>query len=696
MGSLPIVLVCCSAACAVGEAARLDLVKDGKPVSTIVIPEKADTWTVEAARWLQEYIYKATGAELKIVPETRKALPGTLIAVGHTKMAEETGIDISDLKYDGCKLIAERNVLYLLGRDDTIEIPGKPRLGAKGTCRAVVTFLEEVCGVRWFLPGPMGERVPRTKDISIPHDLNRKFIPAFVSSSGRYPYGSKGQWLEDITPAAIANNFRVAIKGSYGGQTYYRMLPSGVGQYSQSGNYFATNPEYFALIDGERTGEGNHLCSSNPEVKKILLEAVRREFEKGYDMVAFGQEDGYLRCQCPECEKLDNYRGWGPSATDRQLGLDEGEEGAWNAFYDRLRENPCERVHLLHKYVVDECRKSHPDKMINILLYGPTMYPSKEFESYGDNVVGEICTADPRVPDAWKGKVAWLTGYFYWFNSTLPMGVDVHASPREIAEGIRTLHEKGFRGISQYAETNWGLQGPLFYEFGRLLGDPERDYEALIEEYCRGVYGRAADTMLAFFDLLYRRHERYSLNPGHYGKIPPRGEDGKWLSMSEIYLDLYTAQLLQELEALLSQAEREAETDRSRGWLRLTRDHFDFAKLLTEAIRSYRTWQADRSAENGLDLKARVEAFDAYRTRIITYPRTYTDLWFPGHDKFCNYLTSDAQSEHEVYYSNWESRKEAVLRQGVKGTGIGYEAGGSIRYVREPLTLDFSKQQLTR
>lgn len=257
------------------------------------------------------------------------------------------------------------------------------------------------------------------------------------------------------------------------------------------------------------------------------------------------------------------------------------------------------------------------------------------------------------------------------------------------------MEAAGMMAVAQFrnAETNWGLQGPLFYEFGRLLGDPERDYEALIEEYCRGVYGRAADTMLAFFDLLYRRHERYALNPGHYGKIPPRGEDGKWLSMSEIYLDLYIPQLLQELEALLSKAEREAETDRSRGWLRLTRDHFDFAKLLTETIRSYRTWQADRSTKNWIDLKARVETFDAYRTRIITYPKEYTDLWFPGHDKFCNYLTSDAQSEHDVYYSNWENRKEAVLRQGVKGTGIGYVAGGSIRYVREPLTLDFSKQQ---
>jgi hypothetical protein len=37
-----------------------------------------------------------------------------------------------------------------------------PANNAKGTAKAVVTFLEDFCGVRWFLPGPEGAFVLRT------------------------------------------------------------------------------------------------------------------------------------------------------------------------------------------------------------------------------------------------------------------------------------------------------------------------------------------------------------------------------------------------------------------------------------------------------------------------------------------------------------------------------------------------------
>jgi len=48
-------LMCC------GEASALDLVKDGKAVSTIVVPEKAPYWTRQAAEWIRNYVGKATG-----------------------------------------------------------------------------------------------------------------------------------------------------------------------------------------------------------------------------------------------------------------------------------------------------------------------------------------------------------------------------------------------------------------------------------------------------------------------------------------------------------------------------------------------------------------------------------------------------------------------------------------------------------
>ena len=77
----------------------LDIVKKGKAVSTIVIPVNAVYWTKEAAGWVKEYVKKATGAELKIVEEGSGPKPkGTIISVGHTKMAKKSGIKLKDLK----------------------------------------------------------------------------------------------------------------------------------------------------------------------------------------------------------------------------------------------------------------------------------------------------------------------------------------------------------------------------------------------------------------------------------------------------------------------------------------------------------------------------------------------------------------------------------------------------------------------
>jgi hypothetical protein len=77
--------------------------------------------------------------------------------------------------------------------------------------------------------------------------------------------GSTGFCPEDVTPGAIANNYRNGIAATSGGHSYYKMVPQ---------ELFQEHPEYFAWIDGRRTAEGHHLCSSNAKVKQLLIEGV--------------------------------------------------------------------------------------------------------------------------------------------------------------------------------------------------------------------------------------------------------------------------------------------------------------------------------------------------------------------------------------------------------------------------------------
>ena len=655
-------VVCLLGAAAHAQARRLSIVKKGKPTARIVIPAGCGSWTRRAADWVRHYVKEATGADLPVATETAN-LSGTIISVGQTKLAEKAGIRTDDLEYDGCKLIVKGKVLYLIGRDQ--KGPGEHMYytGAKGTCRAAVTFLEEFLGVRWFIPSPEGELVPKAKDVSVPATLSVEFSPAFayafyyiyfVDYFGLARYKHYG-----ALPASYANNFRKGLLvHNYGGDgLFHTAVPVK--------KYFAAHPEYFAVIGGKRNaGPYTRLCLSNPDVRKLLLKEIQSKFDEGYDWVELCHEDGYKRCECPKCEKMDQFS---PSFQPKE------------DYWDYLREHPCERLHVPFKWIIDECRKSHPDKTVLLMAYDSNLFPSKKFDHYGDNVVVQIGSGDvDSVVPFWRGKVRGITFYGYWFNYCGNMGMDNIISPKKMAKKMRWYHDEGVIGIYfAGAGMNWGLQGPTFYVTGKLLGDPKLDYRDLMQEYCEGLYGEAREEMLDFFDLLYSRtdigYETLSITD-------PR------TPLSEKYLFRYPPRVLQQLDRLLCRAEKAAQTERSRQWVRLTRDQFDLTRTLTNMFIAYRAYQASETPENVAEVKKRVDEFEDYRSRILSYDEEYSRQWFPGHGSLCKLLTSENTERWGVYWYASDRRTEA-LKQNWRGQVIGW--GTSC--VREPITLDFDR-----
>jgi len=425
------------------------------------------------------------------------------------------------------------------------------------------------------------------------------------------------------------------------------------------------------------------LCSSNAEVKQLLIEGVRRELDRGLDVVTLGQEDGYYRCRCAECEKLDSYRF---SEWHKRTG------GSWQQFQDTVLPNtPCERLFLLHKAVIDEVHKTHPDKSVLLMGYAPTAWPSKIIDNWGDHVLVELTNQTPEYVEAWEGKTAGITGYVYWFDIQLKMGMDIHATPREAAEHLRYLYDNGFVGLYHFPETNFGFAGPVIYALGKLMGDPDLDHEALVQEYCHGVFGQAAGTMLQFYDVLYTNREQKLPLEMHHRRWPD------WLITSNLYLMLYPPPVLERLAALLDRAESEADTPMARGWIAHVRDWYDFADRLTRAITAYREYQSEKTPATWEKTRDAVAAFNAYRLKILNYDQEYESRWFPGHRHFANWLTGDTQHESKVYYTRWRERKDKALERGVEGVAIGYGGGlveivNGYSYIREPLTLDFSKE----
>ena len=610
----------------------LDVVKDSKPVARLVVPDKADEYTALAAGWIRDNVKRATGAELPIVPEGQDAGPGPRICLGATRAAAVARVRGDDLAWDGCRMVVRGDTLYLVGHDEAGV--GKADYKApKGTCRAAVAFLEEFCGVRWLAPTPNGEWVPARTEVVVPADLNRTVVPAFGYANGRLIYGTK-------TPAAYANNFREALRlYTAGGHTWPVWVPVA--------KYFKEHPEYFALTNGQRSNtDANHLCTTNPDVKRLLLDGLRGKFDEGFDWAQLAQSDGYRRCECPACDALDNYRAW---------------EGTDTFLFNTLRRNPCERILQLHRDIAEQCRRSHPKGKVHILSYGPTTMPSRKFDKFPDNVVIELCNTDPRVIEAWRGKAKAFTAYVYYYGTYNAPGPGPKFTAAHAAEQLRLLRDNHIEGIYFCGIGEcWGLEGHSYYATAKLLGNPDLDPKALVAEYCAGLYGKAAPAMVRFYEALDGVVSLY-----YPMKRLSGGKLAALNTAESVYVMMYPPAVLNRLDALLRAAETLADDDRGRRWVGLSRVTFDYVKLTANAYHLYRAYQANPCRASLAQLQQAVEQWRVHRDRILSLDKAEVAAWFPGHAAWVDFFKTGGHLNSVIRAPfDWDFTKMAARYAG--------------------------------
>ena len=575
-----------AAICFVGcSMQELVLVKDGAPQATIVLPDQANETERKAADVLVKYLKMASGATLPIVKESEKH-EGTLISIGRTRMAEAAGISAKDLRYDGYHLQTKNGVLYILGRD----MPRTPKMsvvmGAQGTWRAALGFLERL-GCRWIQPTDKGVHVPELKTVAIPDDLRVTVNPPFMNAVGRMT--GLGDW-------SMANNLRSSVNlYTLGGHTWCAFVPA---------TLWETHPEYFQMRNGKRVkpeGDGYFLCPSNPDVQKLLADGIRKKFDEGYEMVQLGQSDSYRPCECETCRALDK----------------PGE---------------CqEQVHIPHYNVIKMVQQTHPDKMIHMLIYPPTNKPSAKIDKYPGNVMGEVCltwtTAQAFVGSDnfdraklakgheealkfWAGKMpAGNTVYVYYFGTYHTIGLAPKTSPKRMAEEIQRLHRNNVKGVYFCGGgENWGAEGPCYYVAARMMSEPTQDWNVLVDEYCDDTFGSAAKTMRAYYVLLYTQIENAPFTS-------PNGMAAFTATYPMAFLDM--------LDELLKKAKGEAAADqRASGWLRLVEMSQRHYSLLARAYHYYEAYQNDPTPDTFKKVKQAVLDYQALADEIENLNKT--------------------------------------------------------------------------
>lgn len=447
---------------AAGADAQVTVVKNAKAKSRIVVTtvEKADS---AAAGLLQDFLCRISGTEVPVV--YMADIPGRprkgdiLIGNGQEK---DGGNALDGLREDGFRLLSDKGMLKIMSG------------GGKGSIYGVVTLLEKYLGVSYW--GENEYSLAPSADIVVPA-VDEISNPAFRYRQSQF-YGMATDpvykmWMRFEEPSEM-------FAGSYWVHTFDKLLPSAV--------YGEEHPEYYSYFGGKRhPGKASQWCLSNPEVFETVCERIDSIFREnpGCNMISVSQNDGnYTNCQCDSCRAVDEY------------------EGALSGSV----------IHFLNKLAA-----RFPDKEFSTLAYLYTMKPPVHVKPL-PNVNIMLCDIDcdrevtlrenasgREFVEAIEGWSRISDNIFVWdyginFDNYLAPFPNFHI----LADNMRLFLENGANmHFSQIA----GSRGGDFAEMrtwlvSKLMWDPYRDTDELINTFLEGYYGEAAPYLYRYIKML--------------------------------------------------------------------------------------------------------------------------------------------------------------------------------------------------
>jgi hypothetical protein len=502
------------------------IVDNGRSRAEIIVAEQPTRSVRLGVMELQKYVQKITGAKLAVVTVPTEAMP-VKIFVGDSDAARVKGVTAEGLSRDAFRMVSGDGWLALVGNDwdfqpiepwarsqtdweknkeaewqklagDRWVNPVGARIWRKynkqldvwnydhrGSLNAVHEFLRSL-GVRWYMPGELGEILPETKNIVLPQ-IDRTVRPAFEVRSIDRPLLSS----PDIEDAWWY--LRIGLNEQYG------IMHHGLRDVTEPAAQRKAHPEYYALLpNGKRDTESDRpsACLSSPGLFQDTVDHARLMYDH-YDVpiVSVMPEDGFNLCQCELCRD--------------QATLDREPAGFYSDY--------------VWKFVVrvaNELVQSHPNKKVFCGAYSSYRLPPRSIDKLPDNVWVQITNGRPvrELDDKLHAETAELRRQ--WQEKTShPLSVTLNFTPfinrggeyrpqywtHVIALGLRESSGKVWREDVWGSGDKGGLAVPSmshvnYYFMSRLWWNPTQDVDALLAEYYPLFYGPAAEPMKAFID----------------------------------------------------------------------------------------------------------------------------------------------------------------------------------------------------
>ncbi|MBD3293326.1 MAG: hypothetical protein GF393_10410, partial [Armatimonadia bacterium] len=145
-----------------------------------------------AAQELQRVVRASTGVEIPIVDQP--AAP--MICLGDNAASRAAGLSAEDLPRDGYRIRTVNGSLYICGREFPDDRPEWIGWTSRGTLYGVYDVLERLVGVRWLMPGEVGEDIPRNERIGAPV-LDIEATPDFEIRNLMAIRQELPEWFED-------------------------------------------------------------------------------------------------------------------------------------------------------------------------------------------------------------------------------------------------------------------------------------------------------------------------------------------------------------------------------------------------------------------------------------------------------------------------------------------------------------------
>lgn len=462
------------------------IVQFGRSDYKIAVPFSASPAERYAAVELQTFLEQATGAKLPVVYETEVGF-APAIYVGSTSKAIKANLvaKAKKLGTDGVRIKSIEDDIAILGQND------------RGTIYAVYVFLEKYLGVRFLARDCT--IVPRKRNLNLPA-IDHAYAPPFSYREVlAYDYAhfdfAFRQKLNGENMTQVLGRPEGAKPAPVPGVQIVPFVHSAAAMVPPS-KYFATHPEYFGLVGGQRRPDtiSGQLCYTNPDVLRICTEEALKylAMSKSIAYVDVSQNDAWVgnwgACECERCHSVVK------------------EEGAQSGTILRFV-----------NAIADEVAKKYPDRFVETLAYQYSLTAPKVTKPR-DNVVIRLChhacyfhgiEGEELGAEFRKGVEDWARickNVFVWhYGVNFWAYLAPNPNLQSLARDIVFYRRHRLRGLMLQANIQ-SAGGELAelrqYLFSQLVWDPSQNPVKLRQEFCKGYYGPASAEALKFLDMM--------------------------------------------------------------------------------------------------------------------------------------------------------------------------------------------------